>query len=74
MQSVLIGFEHPVMDTLHFYFPQNSYCKAFRGVAECCAFSCFHDHVGPSGGPICKPGVKTGRTPQRTISGCGVRV
>ena len=29
-----------------FYFPQSSYRKAFRGVAECCAFSCFHDHVG----------------------------
>ena len=46
MQSVLIGSEYPVMDTLLFYFPQNSYCKAFRGVAECCAFSCFRDHVG----------------------------
>ena len=44
MQSVLIGSEYPVMDTLLFYFPQNSYCKAFRGVAECCAFSCFCDH------------------------------
>ena len=44
MQSVLIGFEYPVMDTLLFYFSQNSYCKAFRGVAECCAFSCFCDH------------------------------
>ena len=30
--------------------------------------------TGFSGGPICKPGAKTGRTPQRTISGCGVRV
>ena len=46
MQSVLIGSEYPVMDTLLFYFPQNSYCKAFRGVAECYAFSCFHDNVG----------------------------
>ena len=44
MQSVLIGSEYPVMDTLLFYFPQNSYCKAFRGVAECCAFSRFCDH------------------------------
>ena len=44
MQSVLIGSEYPVMDTLLFYFSQNSYCKAFRGVAECCAFSCFCDH------------------------------
>ena len=34
------------MDTLLFYFPQNSYRKAFRGVAECYAFSCFHDNVG----------------------------
>ena len=46
MQSVLIGSEYPVMDTLHFYFPQSSYRKAFRGVAECYAFSCFHDNVG----------------------------
>ena len=46
MQSVLIGSEYPVMDTLLFYFPQSSYCKAFRGVAECYAFSCFHDNVG----------------------------
>lgn len=45
MQSVLIGSEYPVMDTLLFYFPQNSYCKAFRGVAECYAFSFFHDNV-----------------------------
>ena len=43
MQSVLIGSEYPVMDTLLFYFPESSYCKAFRGVAECCAFSCFHN-------------------------------
>ena len=34
------------MDTLLFYFPQNSYRNLFRGVAECYAFSCFHDHVG----------------------------
>ena len=46
MQSVLIGSEYPVMDTLLFYFSQSSYCKAFRGVAECYAFSCFHDNVG----------------------------
>ena len=46
MQSVLIGFEYPVMDTLFFYFPKSSYCTAFRGVAECYAFSCFHDNVG----------------------------
>ena len=46
MQSVLIGSEYPVMDTLLFYFPKSSYCKAFRGVAECYAFSCFHDNVG----------------------------
>ena len=43
MQSVLIGSEYPVMDTLLFYFLKSSYCKAFRGVAECCAFSCFHN-------------------------------
>ena len=34
------------MDTLLFYFLKSSYCKAFRGVAECYAFSCFHDNVG----------------------------
>ena len=44
MQSVLIGSEYPVMDTLLFYFPQSSYRKAFRGVAECYAFSRFYDH------------------------------
>ena len=31
MQSVLIGSEYPVMDTLLFYFPQRSYCNLFRG-------------------------------------------
>ena len=46
MQSVLIGSEYPVMDTLLFYFLKSSYCKVFRGVAECYAFSCFHDNVG----------------------------
>ena len=46
MQSVLIGFEYPVMDTLLFYFLKSSYCNLFRGVAECYAFSCFHDNVG----------------------------
>ena len=46
MQSVLIGSEYPVMDTLLFYFPQSSYRNLFRGVAECYAFSCFHDNVG----------------------------
>ena len=46
MQSVLIGSEYPVMDTLLFYFLKSSYCKAFRGVAECYAFFCFHDNVG----------------------------
>ena len=46
MQSVLMGSEYPVMDTLLFYFSQNSYCNLFRGVAECYAFSCFHDDVG----------------------------
>ena len=39
MQSVLIGSEYPVMDTLLFYFPKSSYCNLFRGVAECYAFS-----------------------------------
>ena len=34
------------MDTLLFYFLQNSYRNLFRGVAECYAFSCFHDNVG----------------------------
>ena len=46
MQSVLIGSEYPVMDTLLFYFPKSSYRKAFRGVAECYAFSRFHDNIG----------------------------
>ena len=46
MQSVLIGSEYPVMDTLLFYFPQSSYCNLFRGVAECYAFSRFRDNVG----------------------------
>ena len=46
MQSVLIGSEYPVMDTLLFYFSQNLYCNLFRGVAECYAFSRFHDNVG----------------------------
>ena len=45
MQSVLIGSEYPVMDTLLFYFLKSSYCKAFRGVAECYAFSRFHDNT-----------------------------
>ena len=34
------------MDTLLFYFLKSSYCNLFRGVAECYAFSCFHDNVG----------------------------
>ena len=46
MQSGLMGSECPVMDTLLFYFPQNLYRNLFRGVAECYAFSCFHDNVG----------------------------
>ena len=46
MQSVLIGSEYPVMDTLLFYFLKNSYRNLFRGVAECYAFSRFHDNVG----------------------------
>ena len=46
MQSVLIGSEYPVMDTLLFYFLKSSYCNLFRGVAECYAFSRFHDNVG----------------------------
>ena len=37
MQSVLIGSEYPVMDTLLFYFPKSSYRNLFRGVAECYA-------------------------------------
>ena len=45
MQSVLIGSEYPVMDTLLFYFLKSSYCNLFRGVAECYAFSFFHDNV-----------------------------
>ena len=31
MQSVLIGFKYPVMDTLFFYSPKSSYCNLFRG-------------------------------------------
>ena len=46
MQSVLIGSEYPVMDTLLFYLLKSSYSNLFRGVAECYAFSCFHDNVG----------------------------
>ena len=46
MQSVLIGSEYPVMDTLLFYFLKSSYRDLFRGVAACSAFSCFHDNVG----------------------------
>ena len=46
MQSVLIGSEYPVMDTLLFYFLKSSYSNLFRGVAECYAFSRFHDTVG----------------------------
>ena len=46
MQSVLIGSEYPVVDTLLFYFLKSSYCNLFRGVAECYAFSRFHDNVG----------------------------
>ena len=46
MQSVLIGSEYPVMGTLLFYFLKSSYSNLFRGVAECYAFSCFHDNVG----------------------------
>ena len=34
------------MDTLLFYFLKSSYCNLFRGVAECYAFSRFHDNVG----------------------------
>ena len=46
MQSVLIGSEYPVMDTLLFYFLKSSYRNLFRGAAECYVFSCFHDNVG----------------------------
>ena len=45
MQSVLIGSEYPVMDTLLFYFLQSSYRNLFRGVAECYAFSRFQKNV-----------------------------
>ena len=34
------------MDTLLFYFLKSSYRNLFRGVAECYAFSRFHDNVG----------------------------
>ena len=33
------------MDTLLFYLLKSSYCNLFRGVAECYAFSFFHDNV-----------------------------
>ena len=46
MQSVLIGSEYPVMDTLLFYFLKSSYCKAFRGVADSYVLSRIHDNVG----------------------------
>ena len=46
MRSVLIGFEYPVTDTPHFYFFQSSYSDLCRGVADCYAFSRFHDNVG----------------------------
>ena len=46
MQSALIGSEYPVMGTLLFYFSKSSYRNLFRGVAECYAFSRFHDTVG----------------------------
>ena len=64
MQSVLMGSEYPVMDTLHFYFPQSSYRKAFRGVAECCAFSCFRDHVGRPDFPAAR---SASRGPKQTV-------
>ena len=34
------------MDTLLFYFLKSSYRNLFWGVAECYAFSRFHDNVG----------------------------
>ena len=46
MQSVLIGSEYPVMDTLFFYFLKSSYRNLFRCVAECYVFYCFRDNVG----------------------------
>ena len=46
MRSVLIGFEYPVTDTPHFYFMKRSYSNLYRGVADCYAFSRFHDNVG----------------------------
>ena len=46
MRSVIIGFEYPVTDTPHFYFPQSSYSDLCRGVADSYAFSRFHDDVG----------------------------
>ena len=41
MQSVLIGSEYPVMDTLLFYFSQSSYRNLFRGAVWCFAFFFF---------------------------------
>ena len=46
MQSVPIGSEYPVMDTLLFYFLKSSYRNLFRCVAECYVFYCFRDNVG----------------------------
>ena len=34
------------MDTPHYLFPKSSYCDLCRGVADCYAFSRFHDDVG----------------------------
>ena len=45
IEPAALGFDLAKMDTLLFYFPQSSYCNLFRGVAECYAFSCFHDNV-----------------------------
>ena len=45
MRSVLIGSENPVTDTPHFLFAKILYRDLCRGVADCYAFSCFHDDV-----------------------------
>ena len=49
------------MDTLLFYFLKSSYSKAFRGVAECYAFSRFHDNVGLRD----LPAIRTSKAPMQ---------
>ena len=45
MRSVLIGSEYPIKDTLLFYAQEFVSCDSRRGVADCYAFSCFHQNI-----------------------------